>query len=140
MKNVVFAAVAAAVLCTASATAELYPFDLKKKAPKTFAVWARAVPAALREVEWLSQLQGTASPVMPVSLGGQIWSAFTVCEPHNCGDSRAVIFVSVRQDRAIAYVRLADGTSDTVSRIGSPTRTELACLLRYDKDPHLTRC
>jgi hypothetical protein len=125
----------------ASADNGPYLSDLPKQFATAYANWTQSVPYAIDLADWLTKLNGIASPIRDVSVHGTRLKFGTVCVPHDCGDNTAGVLFTPRQDRVVAVVRMTSrNSSPTTMVIGNMKDEEVSCIRRFTYDDKLTVC
>lgn len=121
------AALFAATLCMTSLTAlpglaagEVYPADVAKKYPKSFAAYQKIIPAAWRKSAWAYRLEGTAPPVRTIDYSGRRFVLGNVCKPHDCGANQLTFLVAVDGSAAYAQANSFDLTQGKDVLVGNP--------------------
>jgi hypothetical protein len=121
------AALFAATLFTTSLTAlpglaagEVYPADVAKKYPKSFAAYQRIIPAAWRKSAWVYRLEGVAEPVRVIDYSGSKFVLGQVCKPHDCGANQLTFLVAVDGSAAYAQANSFDLTQAKDVVLGKP--------------------
>lgn len=118
------------------AMARGYTFDVPENYPAAFALWRRQVRGMpLDDRDWARTLNGTASPVRQVSIGGVDYLLGWVCEPHNCGGNEALVVIRPEQDRVFGLIRLTGSNREVTDRVvGAASATEERCLAFFLED------
>jgi hypothetical protein len=86
--------------------AEPYPSEILNKL--MLAQWHRIVPAEYSRNAWISNLQGTETPVKIVNIREKNFYLGVVCKPHAC-DTNIVVFL-IAVDGSEAYGLLTAST------------------------------
>lgn len=131
MRRIIASALVLISLAAAPAlAAQPYPHDLPRMAPRAFAAWKAATPAAYRGVGWIANFSGVGlGPVESHRIEGREWLVGSVCKPHDCGDN-AVAF-ALAADGAAAYglLRAVTPRADFVT-FGAPPPALRALLMQ----------
>ena len=119
-----------------------YIFDIPKLYLAIFQKWTEALPNGIGSIsDWLGKLNGTASPIRDISVGGGAMKFGTTCKPHDCAGNIAGVLFPPQQSRIVAVVRLT-GKSGVQSLLvmGPVSNSEFACIRRLVDDHQLTVC
>lgn len=136
MRAVRLAAIAAIMLLgvgalpLAASAAEAYIFDLKKTNPRMMPAFRKIVPANLKSLPWIADLDGVSIPVETLAGAGARRFLGMVCQPHDCGDNKLAFLLSADGSRAVALLKSRNRTSGRELVLGSPDDAELALLRR----------
>lgn len=121
------AALFAATLCMTSLTVlpglaagEVYPADVAKKYPKSFAAYQKIIPIGWRKAAWVYRLEGTAEPVRIIDYSGRKFVLGQVCKPHDCADNQLKFIVAVDGTTAFAQANSIDLTQAKDVIVGRP--------------------
>jgi hypothetical protein len=87
------------------ASAQEYPFEIPKKDPAAMRSWRAVVPGEFHRMSWITNFDGTASPIDTVTLHNRTFYYGEVCMPHNCAGN-VVAFLAAKGGRE-AYGALA---------------------------------
>lgn len=104
-----------------------YTSQFPEKHAVLMAEYRRMVPGYLRTTPWINDLNGTAGPLIIVSLRGKHYFGGSICKPHDCADNRLTFLVAVDGSRAVAVLRTA---GDYYETFGDPITDELSFLKR----------
>jgi hypothetical protein len=76
--------------------------------------------------DWLGRLEGPATPLRRMTIGGQEFTVASVCKDHDCGDNNAVLLYSTAQ--RVVFAKILDRRRSIV--LGAPPPQILAALDR----------
>ncbi len=76
--------------------------------------------------DWLGKLEGPATPLKTMTIGGQEFTVASVCKDHDCGDNNAVLLYSTAQH--VVFGKILDRRRSIV--LGAPPPQILAALDR----------
>jgi len=118
-----------------AAAGDLYPHELRARAPALHRALAASLPSAREARDWLPRLDGTGGPLARVTLDGRDWYAGYVCRPHDCRDNRFVFLVAADGSSAAGLLRLTrEGGAARLAATGRPGAEAAADLrLRLDR-------
>lgn len=102
------------------AAGEVYPADVAKKYPKSFAAYQKIIPAAWRKSAWAYRLEGTAPPVRTIDYSGRKFVLGNVCKPHDCGANQLTFLVAVDGTTAFVQANSFDLTQGKDVLVGNP--------------------
>ncbi len=102
------------------AAGEVYPADVAKKYPKSFAAYQKIVPTAWRKSAWVYRLEGVAEPVRIIDYGGRKFVLGQVCKPHDCADNLLTFLVAVDGTTAFVQANSIDLTHAKDVIVGKP--------------------
>ncbi len=102
------------------AAGEVYPADVAKKYPKSFAAYQKIVPTAWRKSAWVYRLEGVAEPVRIIDYSGRKFVLGQVCKPHDCADNQLKFLVAVDGTTAFAQANSIDLTQAKDVIVGKP--------------------
>ncbi len=121
------AALFTATLCTASLTAlpglaagEVYPVDVPKKYPVSFAAYKKILPKTWHNAAWVYKLEGTAEPVRTIDFSGRKFVLGHVCKPHDCADNQLTFLLAVDGSAAYAQANSLELTQGKEVIVGKP--------------------
>ena len=119
----------------------LFTSDIPTHFTKVFTRWTATLPQAIGLNDWLTKLDGTASPLRDITLGGTQLKFGTVCVPHDCGQNVAGLLFTPNDDRIVALVKLSSvNGAPTTMLIGQMTNPEASCLQSLLEDNLLAAC
>jgi hypothetical protein len=122
-------------LAAPAAAGDLYPFDLKAKAPRLHRALSAALPAERSAADWLPGLDGTSGPLREVEVAGRPYLTGYVCRPHDCRANRLVFLLRPDGGRAATLLRTTpDGKPARVRPGGRTDSPEEAEFLRQRLD------
>ncbi len=102
------------------AAGEVYPADVAKKYPKSFAAYQKLIPTAWRKSAWVYRLEGVAEPVRVIDYSGRKFVLGHVCKPHDCGANQLTFLVAVDGSAAYALANSFDLTQAKDVIVGKP--------------------
>lgn len=102
------------------AAGEVYPADVAKKYPKSFAAYQKIIPIGWRKAAWVYRLEGTAEPVRTIDYSGRKFVLGHVCKPHDCADNQLTFLVAVDGTSAFAQANSTDLTQAKDVVLGKP--------------------
>lgn len=102
------------------AAGEVYPADVAKKYPKSFAAYQKLIPTAWRKSAWVYRLEGVAEPVRTIDFSGRKFVLGHVCKPHDCGANQLTFLVAVDGSAAFAQANSFDLTQAKDVVLGQP--------------------
>jgi hypothetical protein len=121
-----------------------YTFDLRTAYPLAYKHWHELIPDQLITTKWLSDFNGTATPLQSVVISGEPMLFGTVCEPHDCGANRLDVLISADQSRLVGIATLSTEPRKTATGrfersasyliVGEPSGKELTCLRVLEGD------
>ena len=122
-----FATTLCTTLCTISLTAlpglaagEVYPVDVSKKYPVSYAAYQKIIPKAWHNAAWVYKLEGTAEPVRTIDFSGRKFVLGHVCKPHDCAANQLTFLVAVDGSAAFAQANSSDLTQSKDVIVGKP--------------------
>lgn len=102
------------------AAGEVYPADVAKKYPKSFAAYQKIIPITWRKAAWVYRLEGVAEPVRTIDFSGRKFVLGHVCKPHDCADNQLTFLVAVDGTVAFAKANCFDLTQAKDVVLGKP--------------------
>jgi hypothetical protein len=102
------------------AAGEVYPADVAKKYPKSFAAYQKIIPITWRKAPWVYRLEGVAEPVRTIDFSGRKFVLGHVCKPHDCADNQLTFLVAVDGTVAFAKANSFDLTQAKDVVLGKP--------------------
>jgi hypothetical protein len=102
------------------AAGEVYPVDVPKKYPVSFAAYKKILPKAWHNAAWVYKLEGTAEPVRTIDFSGRKFVLGHVCKPHDCADNQLTFLLAVDGSAAYAQANSLDLTQGKVVIVGKP--------------------
>lgn len=116
--STLFVALHTALSCWAAG--EVYPADMPKKFPKSFAAYQKIIPITWRRTAWAYRLEGVAEPVRTIDFSGRKFVLGHVCKPHDCADNQLTFLVAVDGTAAFAQANSLDLTQAKDVVLGKP--------------------
>lgn len=111
--------------CAAQATdAPPAPFSYEVFAAPQFKSQFALIVAPLRQVAWLTRMEGPNSQIARVKVGNKEYLRANLCKPHDCHDYN-VLFLYAPQ-RNVLYAQVHQ--KGQVTLLGDPPRAEAAAL------------
>lgn len=102
------------------AAGEVYPVDVPKKYPVSFAAYKKILPKAWHNAAWVYKLEGTAEPVRIIDFSGRKFVLGHVCKPHDCADNQLTFLIAVDGSAAYAQANSLDLTQGKDVIVGNP--------------------
>lgn len=102
------------------AAGEVYPVDVPKKYPVSFAAYKKILPKAWHNAAWVYKLEGTAEPVRTIDFNGRKFVLGHVCKPHDCAANQLTFLVAVDGSAAYAQANSFDLTQGKDVIVGKP--------------------
>ena len=112
------------------AAGEVYPVNVPKKYPLSYAAYKKIIPRAWRNAAWVYRLQGTAGPVRTVDYRGKKFVLGTVCKPHDCAGNQLTFLVAVDGSAAYALANSFDLTKTKDVVVGKPDAEAMKILAK----------
>ena len=112
------------------AAGEVYPVNVPKKYPKSFAAYQKIIPITWRNAAWVYRLEGTAEPVRIIDYSGRKFVLGHVCKPHDCADNQLTFLVAVDGSAAYALANSFDLTQAKDVIVGKPDAEAMKILVK----------
>ena len=114
--------------------------NLKRWMPKAFQNWQDNVPDDLygESTKWLTEFDGTVTPIRAVLIGGEKRFIGTVCKPGWCVN-HAEVLIAPGRIAGIAHLEKMNGAQSVVI-IGTFKGDETTCLEKLKDEPNATSC
>ncbi|WP_082136571.1 Ivy family c-type lysozyme inhibitor [Pseudomonas psychrophila] len=113
------------LLVATTASAESYLYEIAKQEP-----YKTAYKEMLSFPEWVSNAQGTSTPIERVTADGKRYMLGHMCKPHDCADHQLSVVFSAdgKQSWGLLATRSADGKTFYKQLLGHPDRAVEALL------------